>query len=142
MSDWQALGNDPCSSFCHDQKLNSTSTISNSSIENDNCMGKYDLSTFLNLSVSDITDLCVTTSTSEDTCYWNPRSRITGKYCSDCTQRCSSIQKSLYFAQLCVGWMMIMLVLPIIPVLVNVVASDYTPTEYQVSIRNLSIHYL
>ena len=138
MSDWQAIiGGDQCTMFCKKETKNSISINHSTStlMYFDTCNGESEvqnLSSFLNLSVNDIEDLCVNTSTSEQTCLWNPRSRITGKYCSDCTQRCISTQKSLYFLQLCFGLSLIMLVLPMVSVLVNLVASDYTPTEYQV----------
>ena len=124
MSDWQAIGTDPCSVFCNKDSYSFDACATNFEELNHN--------PFLNFSANEISDFCINASTSEDTCYWNPQSRITGKYCSDCTQRCSSIQKSLYFSQLCIGLMLTIFVLQITPLFVNIIASDFTPTEYQV----------
>lgn len=133
MSDWQAIGTDPCSTFCiHDISFENKSISTNISYS---CSGDVEiisLNPLFNLSVNDVADACEAASTSKYTCFWNPRSRVTGKYCSDCTQRCRSNQKSLYFAQLCVGIVMIIMVLQIVTVVLTVVASDYTPTKYQV----------
>lgn len=134
MTDWQAIGTDQCTLFCAN-KTSSLSDTNSSNISNpfETCAKiTEEWSLGMSYSISDIADSCEAASTSKHTCFWNPRSRITGKYCADCTRRCNSIQKSLYFAQLCVGSMILILVLHVIVPLVNVVTSDYTPTKYQV----------
>ena len=46
---------------------------------------------------------------SNDLCYWNPDSIITGEYCYECPPLCRNSKKSLHFAQICIALTLITL---------------------------------
>ena len=119
-------GEDPTNSTCPDSDLN--------------CLAdKYgvDLS---NCILSDITVdnksscVCEAFSTVDEyQCFWNQKSRVTGKFCPRCQKACLSTTHSLYFPQLIVGLALFTPAYPIGRLTLSVITSDILGNVPQVS---------
>lgn len=78
---------------------------------------------------------CETTNVQGHHCYWIPNSIITNRHCSDCPPICRSLQRSLTFAQFCIGAALLMVSIPIAWVPVAALISDRVHREAQVSLN-------
>ena len=77
-------------------------------------------------------ELCESLSTSEDQCFWNRKSRVTGEECNICRAVCLSQQKSLTFIQFCVSTFIFSLLTQSGLVFYSVVASYQVERKHQV----------
>ena len=95
-------------------------------------------------SISDMKKICKSMRTSGNSCFWNPKSRVTGKTCSTCRAVCLSQQKSLTFIQFSIGVALIAFILQPGVSFYIAVASSMTDTKYQVRMcDNMSVfHYI
>ena len=118
MGDWQAIGGDPCSSS------------DNMSPENGSGSGLCKNTSQL---------LCEAQSTSSQSCFWNPQSRITGEYCNTCHELCQSKQRAINFYQFSVGVLLVSLTSPLGFVYAAAITSDITSIESQVNYYSLDI---
>ena len=148
ISDWQAIGHDPCSS-ADLRPLNTSingSELSGSGVEMLFSGSGMDNVSEFNASGVEMLfsssgmaphqhymDKCQAVSTSSHQCFYNPTSRVTGEFCNTCLPRCLSEQRSLNFYQLCSGVLLIGLVTPLGFVFSLVVTSAYASPENQVS---------
>ena len=115
--DWQAMANDPCTS----------ASPSNSSYNDSFSQGADNVSIY-----EDIVKHCEAMSSSENHCFWNPQSRITGEFCNTCYPACLSEQRALNFYQFALGALLITLAGSIGHVFMSAVTSDISPIESQV----------
>ena len=76
--------------------------------------------------------VCESLSTSDNKCFWNPNSRVTGEKCSTCRVVCLSQQKSLTFIQFSIGVALIAFVLQLGVAFYVAVASNMTEKRSQV----------
>ena len=76
---------------------------------------------------------CVEASNAYHECYWNKRSIVTGKFCSECLPICRSVMNSLNFVQFCIGIAILALLTPLTITVLVIVASDITTAKSQVS---------
>ena len=126
LSDWQSIGNDPCSATSielpqlYDVDYSSPLTSSSEIQHGTN---------YTNLQLR---KACEALSTPEDKCYWNPVSQFTGKYCQTCRPVCRSVRRSLNFFQTCIGIGLVTIAIPIGVAASTVVASDFVSLEMQV----------
>ena len=75
---------------------------------------------------------CVEASNAHHECYWNKRSIVTGKFCSECLPICRSVTNSLNFVQFCIGISILALLAPLTITVLVIVASDITTAKSQV----------
>ena len=158
ISDWQSLGNDPCllvvpetndanntaQLFANNSHYlwqdNSTYEVShpihgNNSLEGHVSSNNYSLEEVLLKAI-----YCKARSSMDDTCYWNPLSRVTGKLCKECYPVCRSVQKSLNFVQLSIGATLFITAVPFSATTLLLIASDFVPQEIQVHKTSLTCH--
>ena len=113
MSDWQAIGSDPC-------HLESTQELDNAG------------STSVNDTLQEhlhLNDLCVSQS---GECYWNQDSLLTGTFCFLCRPVCRSKSMTINIIQFCIGVVAVHLSALIGWTTVVGIATDCTPTRLQV----------
>ena len=77
--------------------------------------------------------ICEAFSGSPYHCFWNPNSRITGKYCARCPQLCRSVDHTLNFIQLIVGVSLITAAYPVERLTLTLILSDAMGTAPQVN---------
>ena len=146
-SDWQAFGHDPChyrinvsnDTLTNSENYTALSHTINATL-NTPQLAKSDGQSFVPLSVNASylhADHCISLSTEDQACYWNPVSRVTGKLCSECHPTCRSQQKSINFIQFSIGFSIILFVSQLFLTSVYSVASDYAPKRYQVSCTDI-----
>ena len=87
MGDWQATGHDPCREEFTERRLNQSWTGrdgSDLSVRNTSTALeiKLGLDETHKMELDKIT--CEQLSTEANVCFWNPYSRVTGQYCSEC----------------------------------------------------------
>ncbi|XP_064406669.1 uncharacterized protein LOC135351557 [Halichondria panicea] len=101
-SDWQAIGEDPCtlSGFNSSQHFEPPEAL------------------------SELRDVCLSQN---GDCYWNQDSELTGTYCSLCRPICRSTSMTINLAQFCVAVVLIHLSGLIGWTAILGVATDYTP---------------
>ena len=158
ISDWQSIGHDPCLTANNLSNItlpltnnvnislwhqsNSEPQTNYSLLTGDSVLGSLPInaSTYdsfpTNISSDELlvkASYCNARSSMDDTCYWNPLSRVTGKPCRECYPACHSVQKSLNFIQFSVGIAILITAVPLSSVALAVVASDFAPLELQVS---------
>lgn len=143
-SDWQSIGHDPCLMVTPrtsnlSSTINSTNTSASLWSNKATLDGNYSSlpeDYFLsNDSVGEMllkANYCMSQSSMENTCQWNPLSPITGKLCKECYPVCRSVHKSLNFIQLLIGIMLFTTAVPMSSVTLFLVASEFTPLEKQV----------
>jgi hypothetical protein len=131
ITDWQAIGRDPCSAA-----FNSSIT---DSMLNDSYSGSY-VGDFLINETSDTEvtntsssylEACIAQSSSSDRCFWNPQSRVTGDFCNSCAPACLSEQKSLDIVQFSIGALLIASSASLGFVFISAVTSEITSVESQ-----------
>ena len=146
VSDWQSIGHDPCltvtprtnnlsSTLFSASKNNSTSLWNNKATLDGNYSSFPEDYYLSNDSVGELllkANYCMTQSSEENTCHWNPLSLVTGKLCEECYPVCRSVQKSLNFIQLLIGIMLFTTAVPMSSVTLFLIASEFTPLEKQV----------
>jgi len=112
-SDWQAIGDDPCS-------METSSNVFNQSqsFQQDN----------------DFAEAC---SQQSNDCYWNPESVLTGQLCVLCREVCRSLSKTINIVQFSVGIVIIHLSALIGWTTIVGVATDCTGQGLQVSSQHL-----
>ena len=113
ITDWQAIGNDPCTQFSpfHHPELTNESKAAGGI-----CLNNYDLmsqeaynnisSSYIlcaNVTVHALRTVCESLGDSKYHCYWNQHSRVTGEECHACPSICHSENKSLNLVQFAVG---------------------------------------
>ena len=127
ISDWQAmLHRDPCSS---------PSSISNETYSGDWIIASGDGRDIVDNNITDFqlnVENCESRSTSLHRCFWNPKSRVTGDYCSTCLQTCLSENISLNFYQFIIGVFLTAMGSILGFVFDSALISDVTPTKNQV----------
>ena len=156
MSDWQSVGNDPC--LLETNNANNTTLLSASNnvsgylwYGNSTYGGNYSIhgNHSLDSHVSSDHSLeevllkasyCKAHSSTDDTCYWNPLSRVTGKQCEECYPVCRSVQRSLNFVQLSIGATLFVTAVPFSTTTLLLIASDYVPLEIQVHKTSYTCH--
>ena len=114
-SDWQAIGEDPCtlSGFNLSQHFEPPEAL------------------------SELRDVCLSQN---GDCYWNQDSELTGTYCSLCRPICRSTSMTINLAQFCVAVVLIHLSGLIGWTAILGVATDYTPHHLRVSTLACLIH--
>jgi len=122
ITDWQAIGGDPCDQF--------SGTCSNqTSLEFENV-------TFTNTSDSSLLtpcELCRIHSGDPYQCFFNPDARISQKYCADCRPFCRSKFHTLNFAQFLIGVCLFSLGFPMMRIPLTIILSDSLGSASQVS---------
>ena len=130
MSDWQSIGNDPCSA------INSPELVTRELPQLDKSLPPTSSSEVQqsseNYTTLQLREACEALSTPEHQCHWNPVSQFTGKYCQDCRPVCRSVRRSLNFFQFCLGVGLLTVSIPISTVVIVVIASDVVSVEMQV----------
>ena len=130
MSDWQSIGNDPCSAINTPELVaRELPPLDTSLLPTLSSEGQQSSD---NTTTLQLREACEALSTPEDQCHWNPVSQFTGKYCHDCYPVCRSVQRSLNFFQFCLGVSLVSLSIPISTVIIAVIASDVVSLEKQV----------
>ena len=138
--DWQAILGDPC----HAQSQNTTlyyitdeampPTVEEGSGEIistlDSCTAESSTNSSL---VLELTESCRALSSSENTCFWNRQSRVTGKYCYSCLGVCLSIQSSHNIYQLSAAVILISIATALVFVFSSAIVSDIASVKSQVS---------
>ena len=81
-------------------------------------------------------------SDSEYQCFWNPHSRLTGRYCERCRKACLSKKRSLNFVQFLVGVFFLAPGFPMCRISLTILASDALGRESQVSNLIISMSIL
>ena len=152
LTDWHGYGKNPCNHHIYqNQKMiqNQTANLSDSSFFETS--GDSSLSGFvssgslewLNYSTTnnetlpateDSITVCESLSTSDNKCFWNPNSRVTGEKCNTCRSVCLSQQKSLTIIQFSIGVALIVFVLQPGVAFYVAVASNMTQKRSQVYI--------
>ena len=89
----------------------------------------------LDMCDSNASCICEAFSGSPYHCFWNPNSRITGKYCARCPQLCRSVDHTLNFIQFVIGVSLIALAHPIGRTVLTLIASDAMGTISQVRVH-------
>ena len=153
IGDWQGIGHDPCSSAniigpfntsitgsgLEDNDYSQSGMFSADSALNNEGDSIYPLplSDGMNSSNSSLNnwwvESCEALSSSSHQCFWNPKSRITGKFCNTCHAACYSEQKSLNFFQFSVGVLLVCLASAMGFIFISAITSSYTPINHQVS---------
>ena len=135
ITDWQAIGRDPCSAA-----FNSSIT---DSMLNDSYSGSY-VGDFLTNETPDtevtntsslyleLLETCIARNSSSDRCFWNPQSRVTGNFCNSCISACLSEQKSLDIVQFSIGALLIASSASLGFVFISAVTSEITSIDSQV----------
>ena len=130
MSDWQSIGNDPCTA------INSPEFVTRELPQLDKNLLPTSSSEVQqsseNSTALQLRKACEALSTPEHQCHWNPVSQFTGKYCQDCRPVCRSVRRSLNFFQFCLGVGMVIVAIPIACIVIVVIASDVAALEMQV----------
>ena len=91
--DWQAIGNNPCS----------YTNTSNTTDFNDLCTESFSCTNNL-INLSNYVRSCEALSSSNDECFWNAQSRITG---TSCLSVCLSQQRSIDIYQFGLGALLV-----------------------------------
>ena len=137
LADWQAIGDDPCitdsvnSSASDSYEYNNRYTVWTNNTYSTQL--SHNLSSPHSLFLNEARR-CELQSTSKRECFWNPRSRITGKLCADCYRVCRSKQMSLNFVQFCLGLILYVVTIPLSTVCITAILSSLTPLKSQVNI--------
>ena len=135
MGDWQATGRDPCREEFTERQLNQSwigRDGSDLSVRNTSTALEIKLGLDETHKMELDKIMCEQLSTEANVCFWNPYSRVTGQYCSECFKVCRSVHKSLNFVQLALGMGLFFGTVPLLTVTVLVIASDVMPLEQQV----------
>lgn len=158
ISDWQSLGNDPCLLAVPETNdaNNTTLLFANNSryLWQDNSTydasypihGNNSMEGHVSSNNSSLEEVllkaiyCKARSSMDDTCYWNPLSRVTGKLCKECYPVCRSVQKSLNFVQLSIGATLFITAVPFSATTLLLIASDFVPLEIQVHKTSFTCH--
>ena len=123
--DWQSLApGDSCSTALVSKDDSSGSGFSSSCMEQNDT--GFDLS-FIEQNL----ERCEGRSNSSQ-CFWNPQSRITGKFCNTCLNTCLSKQKSQNIYLFSAGVSLLSMSAPLGFVFVSAIASDITSVDSQV----------
>ena len=117
ITDWQAVGGDPCDRFSGTCAANETSP------EFDN-----------NASLTPSCELCRMHSGDPYRCFFNPDARISKEYCADCRPFCRSKLHTLNFAQFMIGVCLFGLGFPMMRISLTIILSDSMGSASQVSI--------
>ena len=119
ITDWQAIGGDPCDKFsgpCN----NRTNLDFNSSIE-----------TILE-SDNASCEACRMHSGEPYHCFWNPDARISHEFCSDCEPFCRSELHTVNFIQFLIGVCLFSFSFPMMRITSTVIVSDCLGSASQV----------
>ena len=129
--DWQSIGHDPC--YRNTEQLqNDSENCSNSTIEESACLDDPALNSTSVL--QQFVNCCEEFSSSNDQCYWNRQSRVTGEYCYTCLDVCLSKQKSYNIYQFSIGALLLCISCGLGYVFVSAIASDITSVNSQVCV--------
>ena len=115
ITDWQAIGGDPCDQFSGGCVGNATSP------EYDN-----------NSSLLSPCELCRMQSGEPYQCFFNPDARISKEYCADCKSLCRSKLHTLNFAQFLIGVSLFGLGFPMMRISLTIILSDSLGSASQV----------
>ena len=122
--DWQSIApGDPCSTALVSEDDSYGSGFSSS------CMDRNDTG-FIEQNL----ERCEGQSNSSQ-CFWNPQSRITGKFCNTCLNTCLSKQKSQNIYLFSIGVLLLSMSAPLGFVFVSAIVSDITSVESQVCFK-------
>ena len=138
VSDWQAVGHDPCSaapnSSITDGMFNESYNevyYTGDPFSNETSETEVTNTSSLYL---ELLEACIAQSSSSDRCFWNPQSRVTGDFCNSCAPACLSEQKSLHIVQFSIGALLIASSASLGFVFISAVTSEITSVESQVYI--------
>ena len=146
IGDWQAINDNPCSL----PPSNMSVTVSGQYNDSDNWLwfsgfsgdisttaesfgAEYSNSTSnSSLDQQSVENCEALGNSSAHQCYWNPISRVTGKFCNTCLPVCLSKQLSLNFYQFSLGIFLLCLSCALGFVFLSAITSDITSVESQV----------
>ena len=130
MSDWQSIGNDPCSG--NESPDLATRELQDMGYSSHRILSREMQQSSRNYTALQLREACEALSTPEDRCRWNAISLITGQYCQTCRLVCRSMHRTLNFFQFCFGISLITISMPISIASSTVIASDFVSLEMQV----------
>jgi len=121
VTDWQAIGGDPCDKFSgpciNGSNLTMTEEIA---FQADNSSELLPC------------EVCRMHSGSPYQCFWNPDGRISQEYCSDCREVCRSELHTLNFAQFLIGICLFGYSFPMLRITMTIIFSDALGSASQV----------
>lgn len=132
VGDWQSLmSNDVCHSEFERATNIDNDLFSGSGLSNSSCSLLSDQGN-CTVSFKPYDQCCRSLSSSGHECFFNPKSRITGEFCSTCLCTCLSEQSTINLYQFSAGILFLSLAGPLGFVFSSAIASDITPVESQV----------
>ena len=136
VSDWQAIGHDPCSAAPNSSITDGMFNDSyNEVFYTGDLFSNETSDTEVTNTSSPYLELLkayIAQSSSSDRCFWNPQSRVTGDFCNSCAPACLSEQKSLNIVQFSIGALLIASSASLGFVFISAVTSEITSVESQV----------
>ena len=141
LTDWQAIPHDPCTELSPFHHPNIVANYSEADTR-ESAYSKVESLTAHSqvLQVLAVDEYTIAVSNCENAnitrhhCYWVPNSSITKKRCGDCQPICRSHQRSLTFAQYCIGTALITMSIDIGWVPIAALLSDRLDRENQVNL--------
>ena len=138
MTDWQAIGFDPCTDYSlfHHPHLADEYRVQLA----ESNITKSDLVSVQSLQVveDDVYQMAVNRCESAGIhCHWIPNSLVTHKHCSDCQPICRSVQRTLNSVQFIVGLAFLTSTFSLMYIGVYLLLSDNVRQEYQVSVGGI-----
>ena len=109
MTDWQAIGSDPCtdySLFHHPQLADQYRLqLAGSNVSESGMVSVQSLQVVEGEVYQMAVNRC---ESAGEHCHWIPNSQVTHKHCSDCQPICRNTQRTLNFIQFIVGFTLLM----------------------------------
>ena len=138
MTDWQAIGNDPCtdySLFHHPQLADQYRLqLAGSNVSESGMVSVQSLQVV----EGEVYQMAVNRCESAGVhCYWIPNSQVTHRHCSDCQLICRNTQHTLNFIQFIVGLFLFYSTLSLMFTGVFLLLSETVNTAYRVSYQYL-----
>ena len=135
-TDWQAIGQDPCSiHFTHAQTSisnnDSYSFVNGTIVDLTNNFDYQEIDPAMS-NISILAVICMAGSSETHECYWNADSKITGTFCSLCRKVCRAESMTVSFAQFSLGMGFITVASLLMWISVLGIATDCTVKEAQV----------
>jgi len=121
ITDWQAIGGDPCDKFSGPCS-NRTNQFNNSLAEE----------TIVLESDNTSCEVCRMHSGDPYYCFWNPDARISHEFCSDCEPFCRSELHTINFIQFLIGVCLFSFSFPMMRITATVIVSDCLGSASQV----------
>ncbi|CAI8017903.1 hypothetical protein GBAR_LOCUS10805 [Geodia barretti] len=132
MTDWQAIGSDPCtehSLFHHPQLADQYRLeLAESNISESGMVSVQSLLVVEGEVYQMAVNRC---ESAEEHCHWIPNSLVTGKHCSDCQPICRSPRHTLNFVQFTVGFSFFVSTLSLMYVGIFILVSNSVSKQFQ-----------